>query len=92
MNPYNRKIKFPIQNKTLEFEIDGQNITIDLHHSLKVTKGMLNKIFHFVLAVHSLNSNDKYFYISEFTKEIQQIKTHTNYVEMMEMEEVEETF
>lgn len=90
MNLHNRKIKFPVQNRILEFEIDGQNITIDIHRSLKVSKAMLNKILHFAIAVHSYGKGDKYFYINKVTQEIRQIEPDINYVEMMEMETTNE--
>ncbi len=90
MKLHNRKIKFPVQNRILEFEIDGQNITIDIHRSLKVSKGMLNKILHFAIAVHSHSNGDKYLYINKFTQEIRQIEPDINYVEMMEMEATNE--
>ncbi len=90
MKLHNRKIKFPVQNRILEFEIDGQNITIDIHRSLKVSKGMLNKILHLAIAVHSHSKGDKYFYINKFTQEMRQIEPDINYVEMMEMEAINE--
>lgn len=90
MNLHNHKIKFPVQNRILEFEVDGQNITIDIHRSLKVSKTMLNKILHFAIAVHSYKNGDKYFYINKFTQEIRQIEPDNNYVEMMEMETTNE--